>query len=104
MKELYFSFRTKKSIRAVRLEFGKFGEKFILKTFEGEENNKGLFIYNYIFPREELFISEQEMNNKVYETKNGLLESRWVIQNKKISSHSEFIKTEIIDGDISLEL
>ena len=43
------------------------------------------------------------MLKRVYEIKKGLLESRWVIQDKESISHPSFLKTEIIDGAISFE-
>ena len=43
------------------------------------------------------------MLKRVYEIKKRLMESRWVIQDKKSISHPSFLKTEIIDGTISFE-
>ena len=40
---------------------------------------------------------------KVYETKKGLLEGRWIVKNKQSISQPSFLKTEIIDGKISFE-
>ena len=36
---------------------------------------------------------------KVYETKKGLLEGRWIVQNKESISQPSFISTNVIDGD-----
>ena len=54
-------------------------------------------------PKEEVFDNEQEMLKRVYEIKKGLLESRWVIQDKEVILQPSFLKTEIIDGAISFE-
>ena len=43
------------------------------------------------------------MIKRVYEIKKGLIESRWVIQDKESISQPSFLKTEIIDGAISFE-
>ena len=43
------------------------------------------------------------MLKRVYEIKKGLMESRWVIQDKETISQPSFLKTEIIDGAISFE-
>ena len=43
------------------------------------------------------------MLKRVYEIKKGLMESRWVIQDKESISQPSFLKTEIIDGAISFE-
>ena len=43
------------------------------------------------------------MIKRVHEIKNGLLESRWIIQEKESISQPSFLKTEIIDGAISFE-
>ena len=40
---------------------------------------------------------------KVYETKKGLLEGRWIVKNKQSFSKPSFLKTEIIDGKVSFE-
>ena len=43
------------------------------------------------------------MLKSVYEIKKGLMESRWIIQDKESISQPSFLKTEIIDGAISFE-
>ena len=43
------------------------------------------------------------MLKRVYEIKKGLIESRWIIQDKETNSHPSFLKTEIIEGGISFE-
>jgi len=104
MNELYFTYRNRKTTRAIRLEYGLLDDnKYVLKTFEGEENSNGLFLYSYLFPMEELFEDEQEMLKKVSETKKGLMECRWVIQNNKSSSQPSVIETKIIDGEVSVK-
>ena len=54
-------------------------------------------------PSEEVFESEQELLKKVYETKFGLLEGRWVVQNKQSISQPSFISTNVMDGEVSVE-
>ena len=100
MKELYFTLPYRRSTRTVRLEYGQVNKKFIVRTFDGEINGRG---ESENPPREEVFEDEQEMLKKVYETKKGLMEGRWVIQNKESISQPSFLKTEIIDGAISFE-
>ena len=100
---LYLLLNYRETIQAIRLEYGQLGEKYILKTFEGEENPNGLFLHKFIFPREELFENEQELLKKVYETKSGLLECRWIVQNKKSISQPSFISTNVIDGQVTVE-
>ena len=73
---------------------------FILRTFEGEINGRGT---SESSPKEEVFDDEQEMLKKVYETKSGLLEGRWIVQNKQSISQPTFLRTEIIDGKVSFE-
>ena len=100
MKELYFTLPYRKSKKTVRLEYGHAKKKFIVRTYDGEicgsETSEDA-------PKEEVFEGEQEMLNRVYEIKTGLMESRWVIQNKESISQPSFLKTEIIDGEISFE-
>ena len=54
-------------------------------------------------PKEEAFDDEKELLKKVYETKKGLLEGRWIVKNKQSFSKPSFLKTEIIDGKVSFE-
>ena len=54
-------------------------------------------------PSEEIFEDEQELLKKLYETKSGLLESRWIVQNKQSISQPSFISTNVMDGEVSVE-
>ena len=100
MKELYFMLPYRRSTRTVRLEYGEVKKKFIVRTFDGEINGRRTFEDS---PKEEVFGDEQEMLKRVNEIKKGLMEGRWVIQNKESISQPSFLKTEIIDGAISFE-
>ena len=100
MKELYFTYPYRRSKRTVRLEYGKIKKQFILRTYTGEINGRGK---SEGPPSELVFENEQEMLKMVYETKTGLLEGRWIVQNKQSISQPSFLKTEIIDGDVSVE-
>ena len=100
MKELYFTLPYRRSTRTVRLEYGQVKKKFIVRTFDGEIIGRRT---SEDSPKEEVFDDEQEMLKRVYEIKKGLMESRWVIQDKESISHPSFLKTEIIDGAISFE-
>ena len=100
MKELYFTLPYRRCKKTVRLEYGQVKKKFIVRTFDGEINGKRT---SEDSPKEEVFADEQEMLKKVYEIKKGLMENRWVIQDKESISQPSFLKTEIIDGAISFE-
>ena len=100
MKELYFTLPYRRSKKTVRLEYGKVKKKFIVRTFDGEIIGRRT---SEDSPKEEVFDVEQEMLKRVYEIKKGLMESRWVIQDKESFSQPSFLKTEIIDGAISFE-
>jgi len=100
MKELYFTSPYKRSLRTIRLEYGQVKKKFVLRTFEGEINGKG---ESESPPKEEVFEDEQELLKKVYETKSGLLEGRWIVQNKQSISQPSFISTNVMDGEVSVE-
>ena len=54
-------------------------------------------------PKEEVFEDEQELLKKVYETKSGLLEGRWIVKNKQSISQPSFISTNVTDGEVSVE-
>jgi len=100
MKELYFTSPYRRSLRTIRLEYGQVKKKFVLRTFEGEINGKG---ESESPPKEEVFEDEQELLKKVYETKKGLLEGRWIVQNKQSISQPSFISTNVVDGEVSVE-
>ena len=100
MKELYFTLPYRRSKKTVRLEYGQVKKKSIVRTFDGEINGRRT---SEDSPKEEVFDDEQEMLKRVYEIKKGLMESRWVIQDKESISQPSFLKTEIIDGAISFE-
>ena len=100
MKELYFTLPYRRSTKTVRLEYGQVKKVFILRTYDGEINGRRTAEDS---PKEEVFEDEQEMLKRVYEIKKGLMESRWIIQDKESISHPSFLKTEIIDGAISFE-
>ena len=100
MKELYFTSPYRRSTRTIRLEYGQVKKVFIHRTFEGGINGKG---ESESPPKEEVFDDEQEMLKKVYETKSGLLEGRWIVQNKQSISQPSFISTNVMDGEVSVE-
>lgn len=100
MKELYFTSPRRKSLRTIRLEYGQVGKKFVLRTFE--ENIIGRRVSEG-FPKEEVFDDEKELLKMVYETKKGLLEGRWIVKNKQSIFQPSFLKTEIVDSNISSE-
>ena len=100
MKELYFTLPYRRSKKTVRLEYGQVKKKFIVRSFDGEINGRRT---SEDSPMEEVFDDEQEMLKRVYEIKKGLMESRWVIQDKESIFNPSFLKTQIIDGAISFE-
>ena len=100
MKELYFTSPYRRSTRTIRLEYGQVKKVFILRTYDGEINGRG---ESENPPKEEVFEDEQGLLKKVYETKSGLLDGRWVVQNKESISQPSFLRTDVIDGKISVE-
>ncbi len=100
MNTLYFTSPYRRSLRTIRLEYGQVKKKFVLRTFEGEINGKG---ESESPPKEEVFEDEQELLKKVYETKSGLLEGRWIVQNKQSISQPSFVSTNVMDGEVSVE-
>ena len=100
MKELYFTSPYRRSLRTVRLEYGQVKKVFILRTYDGEINSRR---ESESPPKEEVFEDEQGLLKKVYETKSGLLEGRWIVQNKQSFSQPSFISTNVMDGEVSVE-
>ena len=99
MKELYFTSPYRRPLRTIRLEYGQVKKKFV-RTFEGNINRRRVSEGS---PSEEIFEDEQELLKKLYETKSGLLESRWIVQNKQSISQPSFISTNVMDGEVSVE-
>ena len=58
------------------MEYGQLGEKYVLRTFEGEINWEG---EKEDLPKEEMFEKEQELLKKVYDRKNVLVGGSWSI-------------------------
>ena len=100
MKEIYFTLPYRRTKKTVRLEYGQVKNKFIVRTYDGEIRFRKASEES---PKEEVFEFEQEMLRRVHDIKKGLMESRWVIQDKETISQPSFLKTEIIDGEISFE-
>ena len=100
MNTLYFTSPYRRSLRTVRLEYGQVKKVFILRTYDGGINGKG---ESESSPKEQVFTDEQELLKKVYETKKGLLEGRWIVQNKQSISQPSFISTNVMDGEVSVE-
>ena len=100
MKELYFTSTNRRSLRTVRLEYGKVKKLFVLRTYAGEINGK---VESEGSRSEEVFKNEQEMLKMVYEIKKGMMEGRWIVQNKQSISQPSFLKTDVIDGEVSVE-
>ena len=71
-----------------------------MPTYTGDINGRG---ESEGSPSEETFNDEQGLLKKVYETKSGLLEGRWIVQNKQSISQPSFISTNVIDGEVSVE-
>ena len=99
MNTLYFTSPYRRSLRTIRLEYGQVKKVFILRTYDGEINGRG---ESESPPKEEVFEDEQELLKKVYETKSGLLEGRWIVQNKQSFSQPSFISTNVMDGEVSV--
>jgi len=100
MNTLYFTSPYRRSTRTIRLEYGQVKKVFILRTYDGEINGKG---DSESPPKEEVFEDEQGLLKRVYETKSGLLEGRWIVQNKQSFSQPSFISTNVMDGEVSVE-
>lgn len=100
MKGLYFTSPYRRTLRTIRIEYGQVKKVFILRTFDGEINGRGT---SENPPKEEVFDDEKRLLKKVYETKSGLLEGRWIVQNKQSISQPSFISTNVIDGEVSVE-
>ena len=100
MNTLYFTSPYRRSLRTVRLEYGQVKKVFILRTYDVEINGKW---ESESSPSEEIFEDELELLKKVYETKSGLLEGRWIVQNKQSISQPSFVSTNVMDCEVSVE-
>ena len=103
MNELYYTKPYRRSIRTLRLEFGKVNDKFLLKFIDGEINLKGKSEFS---PIEKVYDDEQEMLKNVWETRKQLSDERWILRTKEESPNSKqtsFITLKTNNGDLSLE-
>ena len=79
MKELFCTSPYKIRLHTIRLEYGKIGEKFILKIFEGEINFKGDFEEK---PVEAIFEEEEEMLMYLSSIISFLINGGWKLREK----------------------
>ena len=102
MKELYYIRPFRRSLRTLRLEFGKVKNKFLLRLIDGEINRKGKSEFS---PIEEVFNEEQEMLKKVWELRKQLSEEKWNLKTKEEPpiKQPSFITLKTMNGDLSLE-
>ena len=78
------------------MEYGLFGKKYVLRTFEEE------------LTKEEVFENEQELLKQAHERKIVLVSGSWrigkdlwIIQNEQSPSQPSFLKTDGIDSQVS---
>ena len=95
MNQLYFTLPYSRSIRAIRMEYGLFGKKYVLRTFEGEITLNG---EREDLQKVEFFEKEQELLKQVHDRKNVLVggswrigKDLWIIQNKQSTSQLSFL-------------
>ena len=103
MKELYFIRPYRRSLRTLRLEFGKVKNKFLLRLIDGEINQKGKSEFS---PIEEVFDEEQEMLKNVWELRKQLSEEKWNLKTKEESpkvKQPSFITSKTMNGEMSME-
>ena len=79
MKELFYTSPYKIRLHTIRLEYGKTGEKFILKVFGGEINFKGDFEEK---PIEAIFEEEEEMLMHLSSIYSVLINRGWKLREK----------------------
>ena len=87
------------------MEYGLFGNKYVLRTFDGEITLNG---EREDLSKEEMFEKEQELLKQVHERKNVLVggswsigKDLWIIRNKQSTSQPSFLKTDGIDSQVS---
>ena len=105
MNTLFFTSPYSHSIRTIRIEYGLFGKKYVLRTFDGETTLHG---EREDLPKEEIFEKEHELLKQVYERKNVLVggswsigKDLWIIQNKQSTSQPSILETDAIDSKVS---
>ena len=77
MEELYYIRPYSRSLRTLRLEFGKVKNKHLLRLIDGEINQKGKSEFSLI---EEIFNEEKEMMKKILELRKQLSNEKWNLQ------------------------
>ena len=97
MKELYFIRPYRRSLRTLRLEFGKVKNKFLLRLIDGEINRKGKSEFS---PIEEVFDEEQEMLKNVWELRKQLSEEKWNLKTKEKNA-KHFVRNKVYQSNFS---
>ena len=87
------------------MEYGLFGKKYVLRTFDGEITLNG---EREDLPKEEIFEKEQDLLKQVHERKNVLVggswsigKDLWIILNKQSTSLPSILETDAIDSKVS---
>ena len=82
MFEHYFTKTNRETVQAVGLEYGQLGGKYVVKTYEGEENPNGLFLHKFIFPREEVLMMNKGCKIRFWMQGKKLSEERLILETK----------------------
>ena len=107
MSELYFTKPYRGSLKTLRLEFGEVKNKYLLKSFEGEDNDKGK---REFYPTEEVFDNDQVMLKEVWDTRKRLSEEGWTLTEVEVSEdihqseYEEYLRLEQVEEDFQKEL
>ena len=99
MINLFYIRQRRRTIKTIRIEYGKLGIGYVLRLFEGEVNKN---INKEDLPQEEMFESEQQLLKIIHELKgveNRQAQFRSVIA--LILNGSEYLFEGIIEGQIA---
>ena len=98
MKTLFYIRQIRRTIKTIRLEYGKLGIGYVLRLFEGEVNKN---INKEDLPKEEIFESEQQLLKIIHELKKKFNENGWILKKSPNITQTSFLQRDNMDGRLS---
>ena len=98
MKTLFYIRQKRRTIKTIRLEYGKLGIGFVLRLFEGEVNKN---INKEDLPQEEMFESEQQLLKIIYQSKKEFNQNGWILKKSPNVTQTSFLQKDNMDGRLS---
>ena len=100
MNTIFFTHQHRRSTKALRLNYGLEGMKYIIQVYEGEINGHG---EKEGLPTEYQYEFEQEMLKHVHDLKKDLIEKGWWERLSPEVSQTSFLRSENSGGELGFK-